>query len=250
MGVNFCLQCRDKFAKFECMRIKNIHSWQVPPEKARKIQEKLREKVVLRSCFKSLREIRLIAGCDVGYDEKKRKAYGSVVLFTFPDLKLVEKKGAVRSCQRLFPYLPGLLTFREGPVLIDVLRKLERSPDVVMFDGQGIAHPLRLGLATHMGILIGCPTIGCAKSVLYGHYEEPVNLRGAYTFLKDDRGELIGVALRTKTNVKPVFLSQGYMINLEQAVNIVLASCREDRIPEPLRLAHLETVLAFRREPK
>ena len=228
------------------MKVKNLHSWQVSPEDARKIQEKLRDKVVLRSTFRSVSQIRFIAGCDVGYDEKKRKAYGSVVLLTFPELKLVEKKGVMKSSEKIFPYFPGLLTFREGPVLIAVLRRLERPPDLIIFDGQGIAHPLRFGLATHMGLLLGLPTIGCAKSVLYGHYEEPVNLRGAYTFLKDERGELIGVALRTKRNVKPIFVSQGYRIDLDQALDVTLTCCRRQKIPEPLRLAHLETVQALR----
>ncbi|MFB0526238.1 MAG: deoxyribonuclease V [bacterium] len=224
------------------MKVNNLHSWQVSPEKARKIQEKLRNKVVLRSSFKSISQINFIAGCDVGYDEKKRRAYGSVVLLTFPELKLVEKKGAMETSERIFPYLPGLLTFREGPVLIAALRKLKKSPDIVIFDGQGIAHPERFGLATHMGLLLRVPTIGCAKSILYGHYEEPVNLKGAYTFLKDEGGELIGSSLRTKKNVKPVFVSQGHKIDLDQALDIILSCCRRGKIPEPLRLAHLETV--------
>jgi len=228
------------------MKVKNLHSWHVSPEEARGIQEKLRDKVALRSPFKSINQIRFIAGCDVGYDEKKRKAYGSVVLLTFPELKLVEKKGVMKACDRIFLYLPGLLTFREGPVLIAALRKLERSPDIIIFDGQGIAHPLRFGLATHMGLLLGLPTIGCAKSILCGHYEEPVNLKGAYTFLKDDKGELIGMALRTKRNVKPIFVSQGYRIDLEQALDITMTCCRREKFPEPLRLAHLETVQALK----
>jgi len=231
------------------MKVKNLHSWQVSPQEARKIQERLRDRVVLRSPFNSLSEIRSVAGCDVAYDEKRRKAYSSVVLLTFPELKLVEKRAVTKACDRIFPYLPGLLTFREGPILIDALRRLEKSPDVIIFDGQGIAHPVRLGLATHMGLLLGLPTIGCAKSILYGHYQEPVDLKGAYTFLKDEKGELIGMALRTKKNVKPIFISQGYSIDLEQAVDIILACCRRGKIPEPLRLAHLETVQALKGEP-
>ena len=227
------------------MEVKNLHSWQVSPQKARKIQEKLRNKVVLKSYFSDISQIGFIAGCDVGYDERKKRAYGSVVLLTFPELELVEKKGAMEVSERIFPYLPGLLTFREGPVLIAALRKLERSPDVFIFDGQGIAHPVRFGLATHMGLLLGLSTIGCAKSILYGHCEEPVNLKGAYTFLKDEGGELMGVALRTKRNVKPVFVSQGYRIDLEQALDVILACCIRGRIPEPLRLAHRETVQAL-----
>jgi len=232
------------------MKVKSLHSWQVSPEKARKIQQKLRDKVGLRSPFRSISQIRFIAGCDVGYDEKRRRAYGSVVLLTFPELKLVEKRGVMQASERIFPYLPGLLTFREGPVLIAALKRLERSPDIIIFDGQGIAHPVRFGLATHMGLLLGLPTIGCGKSILYGHYEEPVNLKGAHTFLKDERGELIGVALRTKRNVKPVFVSQGYRIALDQALDIILTCCRREKIPEPLRLAHLETVQALTSKPQ
>ncbi|MDH5662431.1 MAG: endonuclease V [Elusimicrobiota bacterium] len=209
----------------------------------------MRNKVVLKSSFSAISEIGFIAGCDVGYDEKRKRAYGSVVLLTFPELKLVEKKGAMGVSERIFPYLPGLLTFREGPVLIAALRKLERSPDIIIFDGQGIAHPVRFGLATHMGLLLGLSTIGCAKSVLYGHYEEPVNLKGAYTFLKDEGGELMGAALRTKNNVKPVFVSQGHRIDLDQALDVILTCCKRGKIPEPLRLAHLETVQALRGKP-
>jgi len=231
------------------MEVKNLHPWQVSPRKARQIQEELRNKVVLKSSFSAISEIGFIAGCDVGYDEKRKRAYGSVVLLTFPELKLVEKKGAMGVSERIFPYLPGLLTFREGPVLIAALRKLERSPDIIIFDGQGIAHPVRFGLATHMGLLLGLSTIGCAKSVLYGHYEEPVNLKGAYTFLKDEGGELMGAALRTKNNVKPVFVSQGHRIDLDQALDVILTCCKRGKIPEPLRLAHLETVQALRGKP-
>jgi deoxyribonuclease V len=229
------------------MEVKNLHSWKVSPQKAGEIQEKLRNKVVLKSSFKSIGQIGFIAGCDVGYDEKKKRAYSSVVLLTFPELELVEKKGAMEASERIFPYLPGLLTFREGPVLIAALKKLERSPDIVIFDGQGIAHPLRFGLATHMGLLLGLPAIGCAKSVLYGHYEEPVNLKGAYTFLKDKGGELMGAALRTRKNVKPVFVSQGYRIDLDQALDVILTCCKRERIPEPLRLAHLETMQVLKK---
>jgi len=229
------------------MEVKKLHSWQVSPQKAREIQEKLRNKVVLKSSFKSIGQIRFIAGCDVGYDEKKKRAYGSVVLLTFPELKLVEKKGAMEASERIFPYLPGLLTFREGPVLIAALKKLKRPPDIIIFDGQGIAHPVRFGLATHMGLLLGLPAIGCAKSILYGHYEEPVNLKGAYTFLKDEGGELMGAALRTRKNVKPVFVSQGYRIDLDQALDVILTCCKRERIPEPLRLAHLETMQALKK---
>jgi len=228
------------------MEVKNLHPWDVSPEKARKIQEELRDKVVLRSPFKSISDVHFIAGCDVGYDEKTRRAYGSVVLLTFPELKPVEKKRVMKVSERIFPYLPGLLTFREGPILIAALRKLERAPDVIIFDGQGIAHPVRFGLASHMGLLLGLPTIGCAKSILYGYSEEPVNLKGAYTFLKDERGELIGVALRTKRNEKPILVSQGYKIDLDQALDIILTCCVSGKIPEPLRLAHLETVHALK----
>jgi deoxyribonuclease V len=228
------------------MIVRNLHPWNVSPEEAREIQQELKDKVILRSSFKSISDIHFIAGCDVGYDEKGRRAYGSVVLFTFPELKLVEKKGIMKACERIFPYLPGLLAFREGPILIAALKKLEKTPDVILFDGQGIAHPVRFGLASHMGLLLDLPTIGCAKSVLYGNYEQPVNLKGAYSFLKDKKGELIGVALRTKKDGKPIFVSQGYKIDLEQALEITLTCCLRGRIPEPLRLAHLETLQALK----
>jgi len=231
------------------IKIENLHSWQVSPEKAREIQEELRTKVILRSAFSSISQIHSVVGCDVAYDEEQGKVYGSAVLVSFPELKLLEKKGVMRESGRIFPYIPGLLAFREAPILIEALKKLRRVPDVVICDGQGIAHPRRFGLASHIGLLIGLPTIGCAKSVLYGHYEEPINLSGAYTFLKDDRGELIGAVLRTKKDVKPISVSQGYKIDLDQALDIIIACCLGGRIPEPLRLAHLEAVRALTGKP-
>ena len=137
-----------------------------------------------------------------------------------------------------FPYIPGLLTFREGPLLIEAFKKIKIELDVIIFDGQGIAHPKRLGLATHMGILLDKPTIGCAKSRLIGTYEEPEKGNGSYNLLKDS-GEVIGAVLRTKEDVSPVFISPGHRIDLKSSIEIVLKCLRNHRLPEPTRQAHL-----------
>jgi deoxyribonuclease V len=137
-----------------------------------------------------------------------------------------------------FPYVPGLLTFREAPLILAAFEKLTVTPDLVMVDGQGIAHPRRIGLAAHLGLCLGIPAIGCAKSRLIGEYAEPENESGSYTELSD-KGEVIGAVVRTKAGVKPVYVSIGHMIDLPSAIDRVLDCCRGYRLPEPTRLAHI-----------
>jgi deoxyribonuclease V len=136
-----------------------------------------------------------------------------------------------------FPYVPGLLSFREAPLILAALEKITAVPDLIMVDGQGIAHPRRMGLASHLGLFLGVPTIGCAKSRLCGECEEPGNEPGSYADLTD-KGEVIGATLRTRAGVKPVYVSIGHMIDLPSAMHWVLACCRGYRLPEPTRLAH------------
>jgi deoxyribonuclease V len=152
------------------------------------------------------------------------------------DWSLVEKQEFV--CETRFPYVPGLLSFREAPPLLEAFAKLQTQPDAVMIDGQGIAHPRRMGIASHLGLCLDVPTIGCAKSLLIGTFKEPGKRRGAMSRLMD-KGDVIGRVVRTRQDVKPLFVSVGHMIDLASAVRLVLKCGRGYRIPEPTRQAHL-----------
>lgn len=213
------------------MEIKKLHSWNLNPQQAIKIQDKLRRKIKLTD-FKI--KPQLIAAADVAF--KDNLACGAVILMKLPDLRIIEW---VRKTKKIkFPYIPGLLTFREGPVLENCFRAAKFEPDVIIFDGQGIAHPRNMGIATHMGILLDKPTIGCAKTHLFGDYTAPQNLRGTFSYLLGPQRKKIGAVLRTRVNVKPVFVSPGYKIDIESAVRLILMCARKYRIPEPLRAAH------------
>jgi deoxyribonuclease V len=157
-----------------------------------------------------------------------------VVVFSLEDLKILDEVVAVLPAR--FPYVTGLLAFREGPVILEALRRLKISPDVLMFDGQGIAHPRRFGLASHIGLLTDTPAIGCAKTPLIGEYLEPQRAKGSTANLTD-AGETIGAVIRTRAGVKPVFVSIGHRMDLDSCIRIVLKSCRGYRLPEPLRRA-------------
>jgi deoxyribonuclease V len=178
--------------------------------------------------------IRLIAGADMAFDKRRGLAFASVVVMSFPELAVVEQADAV--VPLTFPYVPGLLSFREGPGLLAAFEKIASAPDAVIFDGQGIAHPRRLGLATHVGLWLGIPSVGCAKSRLCGEHEEPGRRKGDAVPLMDG-GEQIGVVLRTRTDVKPVFVSPGHLADLESSARLVLECCPRYRLPEPTRLA-------------
>ena len=207
------------------------HSWKVSLEEAIKIQERFKNKIVLRNGF---RKIKKIAGVDVSYSDEVAKA--AIAVFDFPGMKLLEIATARKKIR--FPYIPGLLAFREGPAILSAFKKLKYNPDVIIFDGQGILHPRRMGIATHIGILIDKPTIGCAKSPLYWKFKEPGKKKGCRTFIRDKSGEVLGVVLCTRDRVKPVFVSCGHKIDLDSAIRIALATTRGFRIPEPLRFAH------------
>ena len=218
------------------MKVRNLHGWNVTCEEARKIQEDLREKLVLHDEGVP-GDIRLVAGADISYAKGEDLFYAAVVLMKFPELEIVEQSSLAERVA--FPYIPGLLSFREGPVLLKAFEKLKMVPDVAIFDGQGIAHPRRIGLASHMGLFLAIPTIGCAKTRLVGTPRgETGNRPGDYThlILNDD---VVGAVVRTKMNVRPVFVSQGHKIGLERSIEIILASCRRYRLPEPTRKAHL-----------
>ncbi|MEA1935766.1 MAG: deoxyribonuclease V [Thermodesulfobacteriota bacterium] len=217
------------------MKIKNLHSWDVTYREAINIQQTLREKLILDD--KNMPdEIRTIAGADISYSRGSNLFFAAVVLLEFPSLEIIEETFFTERV--IFPYIPGLLTFREGLPLLKAFEKLRIVPDVAIFDGQGIAHPRGLGLASHMGLFLNMPTIGCAKTRLAGKYDEPGKEVGDYSpLMLDDR--IVGAVLRTKKNVKPVFISQGHKIGLQRAIDIVLSSCTGYKLPEPVRKAHL-----------
>lgn len=181
------------------------------------------------------REISTIAGVDVSFPDKKT-VLGAVVILSWPDLRVLETLTSTEPCR--FPYVPGLLAFREVPVLLGALSRVRIEPDLLLCDAQGLAHQRRMGLATHLGILLEKPAVGCAKSVLYGTYEEPADEKGSVAYMYDDAGEVIGAAVRTRQGVKPVYVSIGNKIDLEKSIEIVLRCSTKYRIPEPLRLAH------------
>lgn len=214
------------------MNSSSLHDWDVTPKEAVKIQEALRPLIRIEP-FK--KDIRLIGAADVSYNRFSSIFFAAFVVLEFPSLRVVASSDAVMDVK--FPYVPGLLSFRELPVLLKAWEKLNKEPDVLVFDGQGIAHPRRMGIATHMGLVLDRPTIGCGKSLLTGHYEEP-NLEPGSTSPLIDRGEQVGVALRTKTRAGPVFVSPGHRMDIESSVRILMSTVRGYRIPEPTRQAH------------
>jgi deoxyribonuclease V len=222
-----------------------LHQWDVTPKEAIEIQQRLRSMVSVAGLDE---EPHLVAGCDISFDKGSDVIYTGIVVLELP--VLIEVGRSTTIAQVKFPYIPGLLSFRESPALLEAWEKLEVQPDLVMIDGQGYAHPRRFGIASHFGVLIDLPTVGCAKTVLVGKYEEPDAKAGSYSPLID-REELIGAALRTQDGVNPVFVSVGHRINLESAIEVVMRCTKEYRIPEPTRQAHL-LVNALRRgeEPK
>lgn len=217
------------------MKTEDLHSWDISYEKAREIQNALRARLILHDEGIPGR-IQTVAGADISYSRGSDTFFAAVVVLDFLTMEVIEQ--ASSSGTVTFPYIPGLLTFREGPVLLEAFRKLRVPPDIIIFDGQGIAHPRGIGLASHMGLFLDTPSIGCGKTRLIGLHDETGNARGDYSPLVHD-GETVGGVLRTKRNVKPVFVSQGHKIGLERAVEITLASCRGYRLPEPTRKAHL-----------
>jgi len=185
---------------------------------------------------------KLIAGIDCAFSRDGERILAVVIVLRPPQFEIVETVSASRKVT--FPYIPGLLSFREAPVCLAAVEKLQTQPEVFMIDGQGIAHPRRLGLAAHLGLFLDQPTIGCAKSRLTGTYEEPPLEKGGYSLLKDAKrkqntqSEIIGAVVRTRTNVKPVFVSVGHKCLLEDAIGVVLDCAVKYRLPEPTRLAH------------
>lgn len=224
-------------------KYKKLHDWDVSPREAVELQKSLRERVVLTP---PTRPIETIAGTDISFNKYSTTLYAGIVVLRLPSLAVVEEVGVVSETR--FPYVPGLLSFRETPSVLEAWAKLKTEPDAVMFDGQGLAHPRRVGIACHVGLLIERPTLGCAKSVLVGKYEEPPAGRGSWSPLVD-KGETVGAAVRTKDRVQPIFVSPGHLIDLKSAIDLALACDGGYRQPEPTRLAH-HLVNALRREER
>jgi len=200
------------------------------PQDARQLQMKLAAYIIREN---KLGTVETVAGIDVGM--KGDRVCAAVVVLNFPKLDVAAQSTATRRVT--YPYIPGLLSFREGPVILDALDRLDLKPDLLIFDGQGIAHPCRLGIASHIGLLSDFPSIGCAKSRLCGQYQEPDVERGSHVSLMD-HGETIGAIVRTRTKVKPVFVSIGHRVDLQTCIDVVLACCKGYRLPETTRTAH------------
>ncbi len=240
------------------MKYLNLHPWNVSNKKAVEIQKRLEKGIILTCAAKNFK---YIAGADVSYlpqraiqsgtrqnefvgrankrssagANKSEMFYASVVVFELKTMEVVE---AVTASGKVdFPYIPGLLSFRESPILLKAFAKIRSSPDVIILDAQGIAHPRGIGLASHIGLLLDKPSIGCAKTRLIGDYNEIGQEVGCYSHLTI-KGKVVGAVLRTRKNIKPVFVSPGHKINLDTSIDLVLKSCRGYRLPEPVRQAH------------
>jgi deoxyribonuclease V len=213
------------------MNLDSIPAWVNTVEEAKKIQEELRCKVIQED---RLTEVKYVAGVDVGFKHNYTITQAAVAVLNYPELTLAEK--ALAAIPTTFPYIPGFLSFREIPAIIEALKQLKITPDLILCDGQGIAHPRRLGIASHLGVLIDVPTIGVAKSILIGKHQELPLEKGGWTPLID-RGETVGVVLRSRPNVKPLYISIGHKISLNTAINYVIGCLTKYRLPETTRWA-------------
>jgi len=224
------------------VKVERLHSWQISIAQALDLQRRLAAQV---SKNNEVSAPHFIAGVDISAGKAQGMAIGAVVVLSYPELRVVETKIAQGKLE--FPYIPGLLSLRESPLTLAACERLSITPDLILVDGQGVAHPRRFGLASHLGLFLDTPTIGCAKSRLCGSHEEPGIEPGSYAEVVD-RGEVVGVALRTKLDVKPIYVSIGHKVDLQTAIYWVLKCCRGYRLPEPTRLAHLAAGGNLRRE--
>jgi deoxyribonuclease V len=213
------------------MKIKNIHPWVKNVAEAKIIQEQLRQQVVVSDC---LGKIKYVAGVDVGFEDNYAISKAAVAVLSYPELELIET--AIARIPTAFPYVPGYLSFREIPVILAALPQLKITPDLILCDGQGIAHPRRLGLASHLGVLLDLPTIGVAKSLFIGKHEPVPLTKGSWQPLIDQE-EIIGVVLRSRTKVKPLYVSVGHKISLTTAIDYVMGCLTKYRLPETTRWA-------------
>jgi deoxyribonuclease V len=214
------------------MKVKHLHNWNLTPKQAIELQKSLASEVQVRPFNKKLKTI---CGIDCAFTDDKKNIIACVVVLSAKSFEIIETSYIVQAVN--FPYVPGLLSFREAPACLTAIEKLKVMPDCFIIDGQGIAHPRRLGIASHLGLFLDVPTIGCAKSRLIGEFAAPLPGKGSTSLLMD-KDEIIGSVVRTRNNVKPVFISVGNKCRLSDAVRIVLDCCVKYRLPEPSRLAH------------
>lgn len=210
----------------------SFKTWDGTPAHAREIQEQIRHAVIAEDDFGTLERI---AGVDIGFEQGGDVTRAAVAVLDFTTLEIIET--AVARRPTTFPYVPGLLSFREIPAALDALNQLSRPPDMMVYDGQGVAHPRRLGIAAHLGLITNLPSIGVAKKRLVGEFEEPAQARGAQSPLFH-HDEQIGLVLRTRVNVKPVFVSVGHRVSLTSAREIVMQLVTRYKLPETTRAAH------------
>jgi len=214
------------------MKLNTLHEWTLTPSEAVALQKTLAAQVTYHTPLE-LDSVRTVAGVDVSVQHDKSQA--AVVVLSFPELTVIETARA--KLPTTFPYIPGLLSFREGAVLVEAFKQLQTVPDALLFDGMGRLHPRRIGIASHMGLWLDRPTVGCGKTPFIGQYSAPDPARGSYTPIVD-RGETLGVTLRTRANVAPVYISPGHRIDLESAITLTMACVTRYRLPEPIRAAH------------
>jgi deoxyribonuclease V len=215
------------------VKTQNLHGWQINVAEAKQIQLELANQVSRQS---ETIKLRFVLGVDISAPDSRGIARAAAVILSYPELQVAEVKTAEDKLN--FPYIPGLLSFREAPLVLDACRKLSINPDLIVADGQGIAHPRRFGIASHLGLLLDMPSIGCAKSRLCGTHSPVTAEIGDYAEIMDN-GEIIGVALRSKAGTNPIYISIGHRIDLPTAIHWVMECCRGYRLPEPSRLAHL-----------
>lgn len=232
-STGFPSHCRHRYDTIADMKARHLHPWDISPSQAVDIQRRLANRVEIRPLNKAPT---FVAGLDISGVDSDGCATAAVVVLSYPYLEIIECR--VASSEVPFPYIPGLLSFRETPTLSPVLESLSVQPDILLIDGQGIAHPRRFGIACHLGLLFDIPTIGCAKSRLIGAFDEPALSKGSHTFLWDE-DEVIGAAFRSRDGTRPIFISVGHKVDLVSALRIVRSCSLKYRIPEPTRLAHL-----------
>jgi deoxyribonuclease V len=219
------------------MKARRLHAWDLTPKEAVALQARLRSRVERAD---RIGEVRRVAGVDVGFEQDGRVTRAAVAVLDYPGLALADQ--AVARVATRFPYVPGLLSFREIPAVLAAFERLRAPPDLILYDGQGIAHPRRFGIASHLGLVLDCPSIGVAKTRLIGAHRTPPDRRGAWTPLLDtgegDSAETIGAVLRTRKGVKPLYVSIGHRVSLATAVRWTMACCTGYRLPETTRWAH------------
>ena len=213
------------------MEIKSTGEWANNVKEAKLIQEQLRHQVITQD---QLETVNYVAGVDVGFEDNYKITQAAVAVLSFPELQLVEH--TIAQIPTVFPYIPGYLSFREIPAILEALKQLQITPDLILCDGQGLAHPRRFGLASHLGVLLDLPTIGVAKSLFVGKHQEVDIQKGSWQPLID-QDETIGLILRSRTNVKPIYVSIGHKISLPTAKEYVMQCLTKYRLPETTRWA-------------